>query len=51
MKTASSLVGGSHSRKISTSKNKIKTTWNIVKSETGRKIDIEKIPTISYIGL
>jgi hypothetical protein len=32
-----------HSRKISTSKNKIKTTWNIVKSETGRKIDIEKM--------
>jgi hypothetical protein len=26
-------------------------TWNIVKSETGRKIDIEEIPTISYNGL
>jgi hypothetical protein len=32
-------------RRISTSKNKIKMTWNIVKSETGRKIDIEEIPT------
>jgi hypothetical protein len=38
-------------RRISTSKNQIKTTWNFVKSETGRKIDIEEIPTISYNGL
>jgi hypothetical protein len=37
--------------RISTFKNKIKTTWNIVKSETGRKKDIEQIPTISYNGL
>jgi hypothetical protein len=40
-----------YSRKSSASKNKIKTTWNVVKSETGRKIDTEEIPTISYNGL
>jgi hypothetical protein len=40
-----------YSGRISTSKNKIKTTWNIVKSETSRKINIEEIPTISYNGL
>jgi hypothetical protein len=37
--------------RISTFKNKIKTTWNIVKSETGRKTDLEEIPTISYNGI
>jgi hypothetical protein len=40
-----------YSRRISTSKNKTKTTWNIVKSGKGRKKDIEEIPTISYNGL
>jgi hypothetical protein len=40
-----------YSRRSSTAKNKIKTTWKIVKSKTDRKIDIEEIPTISYNGL
>jgi hypothetical protein len=40
-----------YSKRILTSKNKTKTIWNIVKTETGRKTEKEGILLINYNGL
>jgi hypothetical protein len=40
-----------YNKRILTSKNKTKTIWNIVKTETGKKTEKEGIPLINYNGL
>jgi hypothetical protein len=40
-----------YNKRILTSKNKTKTIWNIIKTETGRKTEKEGIPLINHNGL